>query len=128
MSDQEAQTDEHQRDGAATPPPPEGHAIIAGFGVPGRAVADRLAAAGVPFVVVELNAQTVMRCGGTGLHIIAGDAADEQTLLRAGIERAVLFAVTVPVDAAVLASVAAARRSAERGGGGGCGGVGGGGG
>ena len=105
MSDPEAQTDEHHGE-----PPLVGHAIIAGFGVPGRAVADRLTAAGVPFVVLELNAQTVMRCAPTGIRIVAGDAADEQTLRRAGIDRAALFAITVPVDAAVLASISAARR------------------
>ena len=107
MPDPEAQTDEHLSDHLSDL---SGHAIIAGYGIPGRAVADRLAGAGVPFCVVEMNPQTVMRSAGTGVRIIAGDAADEQTLRRAGIERARLFAVTVPVDAAVLASITAARR------------------
>src|SRR5688500_3143522 len=77
-----------------------GHAIIAGYGVPGRAVADLLASRGVPFCVVELNPQTVTRCAANGVRIFAGDAADESVLRQAGIERATLFAATIPTDAA----------------------------
>ena len=86
------------------------HAIIGGFGVPGRAVAEALASQHVPFCVVELNAQTVRRCSDVGVHIIEGDVCDEQVLRRAGIERAVLFAVTVPADPAVLEAIRVARR------------------
>ncbi|HSZ55372.1 MAG TPA: NAD(P)-binding protein [Tepidisphaeraceae bacterium] len=85
------------------------HAIIAGFGVPGRAVADRLAARQVPFCVIELNPKTVERCSHVGVHIIAGDVCDEQTLRRAGVERAALLVLAVPSDPAVLEAVRVAR-------------------
>jgi voltage-gated potassium channel Kch len=74
------------------------HAIIAGFGIPGRAVAD------------QLSRQRVAKTSIHGLHVTVGDVSDEATLRRAGIERATLFAITVPVDAAVLEAVRMARR------------------
>ena len=87
-----------------------GHAIIAGFGVPGRAVADCLASKNIEFCVVELNPTTVERCAHIGVHIIAGDVCDEDTLRRAGVERAKLLVLAVPNDAAVLEAVRVARR------------------
>ena len=85
------------------------HAIIAGFGVPGRAVADRLAARQVPFCVIELNPKTVERCSHVGVHIIAGDVCDENTLRQAGVETASLLVLAVPSDHAVLEAVRVAR-------------------
>lgn len=93
--------------------PLSGHAIVAGYGIPGRAVADLLSQQGVPVCVIELNAKTVERVSKTSilnLHVIVGDVSDEATLRRAGIENATLFAITVPVDAAVLEAVRLARR------------------
>ena len=87
-----------------------GHAIIAGYGVPGRAVGDLLSAHHLAFCVIELNPRTVDRCPENGVHMIAGDVREEATLLRAGIERAVLFAIAIPNDAAVLETIRIARR------------------
>lgn len=87
-----------------------GHAIIAGFGVPGRAVADTLAANGVEFCVVELNPKTVERCAHIGVHIIAGDVCNEETLRRAGVNRSTLLVLAVPNDNAVLEAIRVARR------------------
>jgi CPA2 family monovalent cation:H+ antiporter-2 len=86
-----------------------GHAVIAGFGVPGRAVADLLAARNVPFCVIELNPRTVDRCTHNGMHMIAGDVANEETLRQSGIARAVLFAIAIPNEPAVLEAVRIAR-------------------
>jgi voltage-gated potassium channel Kch len=88
----------------------KGHAVIAGFGVPGRAAADVLAAQHTPFCVVELNPQTVERCSHVGVHIIAGDVCDEDTLRRAGVEHATLIVLAVPSDPAVLEAVRVARK------------------
>jgi voltage-gated potassium channel len=88
----------------------ENHAIIAGFGVPGRAAADLLTARHVPFCVIELNPKTVERCSLTGVPIIAGDVCDEKTLRRAGVERCNLLVLAVPADAAVLKAIGLARR------------------
>ena len=88
----------------------QGHAIIAGFGVPGRAAADVLAARHTPFCVIELNPKTVERCSHVGVHITAGDVCDAETLKRAGVERASLLVLAVPSDPAVLEAVSVARK------------------
>jgi CPA2 family monovalent cation:H+ antiporter-2 len=87
-----------------------GPAVIAGFGVPGRAVAEWMAARQIPYLVIEQNNQIVNRCSLTGTPIIVGDTREEAVLRRAGIENAGIFAVTVPVEAVVLDAVAIARR------------------
>ena len=94
-----------------TPPTqPAGFAVVAGFGVPGRNCADWLARHRWAFTVVERNPSTVLRCGKVGVPIIEGDAADADTLRRAGLDRADLLAVTIPDEQVALAVVAAARR------------------
>jgi voltage-gated potassium channel Kch len=90
--------------------PLSNHGIIAGYGLPGRAVAEALREAGIAFCVIERNADTVRRCLRGGVRIIAGDATDERILREAGIERATLFAATMPNDQAVIDAVAQARR------------------
>ena len=103
---------EHDAQPAAGPaaPPASGHAIIAGFGLSGRATANALIAKGIPIAVIERNIDTVRRCSIAGLRIYQGDATDEQVMRRAGIETAVFFAATMPNDPAVLEAVALARR------------------
>jgi monovalent cation:H+ antiporter-2, CPA2 family len=87
-----------------------GHAVIAGFGVPGRAVADLLHAHGMSFCVIEKNDATVERCRKSGLCMVDGDAGDPVALRRAGLERATLFVCAVPNDDAMYDAVAEARR------------------
>jgi CPA2 family monovalent cation:H+ antiporter-2 len=86
------------------------HAIIAGFGVPGRAVAEMLGRRKVPFCVIELNAETVHRCAMVGVHIIEGSADSESVLRSARIEHAALLLLALPNDAAVLEAVRVARQ------------------
>lgn len=87
-----------------------GHGIIAGYGVPGRAVAEWLKSHGIPYVVIEANEKIVNRCVKTGVRMLYGDVRNEQMLRNAGIEHASLFAVAVPAEAASLEAVALARR------------------
>ena len=87
-----------------------GHAVIAGFGVPGRAIADLLHAQGMSFCVIEQNDETVERCRKSGLCMVEGNAGDPATLRAAGLDRATLFACTVPNDAAMYEAVGEARR------------------
>lgn len=88
----------------------ESHAVVVGFGIPGRAAADALRASHTPFCVIELNPMTVSRAGHAGVPIIEGHAADEGALRRAGIERASLLVLAVPDEPAVLAAIPIARR------------------
>ena len=87
-----------------------GHGIVAGFGIPGRAVANLFVARRFPFCVIELNPATVGRCATAGLPIFRGDATDEADLRRAGIERAAVLALAMPNEQAVLTAIPLARR------------------
>jgi voltage-gated potassium channel Kch len=90
--------------------PLNSHAVIAGYGVPGRAVADWAHARGMTYCVIEKNDETVERCRKSGTCMVEGDASDERALREAGLERATLFACTVPNDESMYAAVTAARR------------------
>jgi voltage-gated potassium channel Kch len=85
------------------------YAVIAGFGLPGRAAAEALEARGVPYCVIELNVQTVSRCLRGGMRIIEGDAADPEVLRRAEVERATLVVVAIPEEEVMLRVVELAR-------------------
>jgi CPA2 family monovalent cation:H+ antiporter-2 len=83
--------------------------VIAGFGVPGRVLAETLKRQGIAYCVIDSNAQTAERCGA-GEPIVTGDARRPEVLKAAGIERATLFAATVPDENVVLETIEQARR------------------
>jgi CPA2 family monovalent cation:H+ antiporter-2 len=86
-----------------------GKLIIAGFGVVGRALADRFEVAGLPFTIVELNAATVRKQRALGREAIYGDIANPDVLESAGIHQAEAVLLTVPDDEAVIAACQAIR-------------------
>jgi len=87
-----------------------GPVIIAGFGLAGRWIADIFDRHGVDYVVVEKNPQTVRTQQRLGRKIIEGDISDEQTLRKAGIDRASILALTIPDEQAVLRATRLARQ------------------
>lgn len=84
------------------------HVIIAGFGLPGRVVAELMQRNGVSYCVIEKNPETVARC--EQLPMVLGDVRDEQALRRAGIERATLMAMAIPDEEAAAEAVGTVRR------------------
>ncbi len=64
------------------------HVIVVGFGLAGRLVGRTLRDAGVPFVVLELNPDTVRKSRETSLPVFYGDAASEEALRHAHVARA----------------------------------------
>lgn len=66
----------------------ENHVIIIGFGVAGLLTARTLQAAGIPFVVLELNADNVRRGKALGLPVYYGDATSEEALGHAHLAEA----------------------------------------
>ncbi len=84
--------------------------IIAGYGIPGRFVAENCDKHGIPYVVIERNPTVALRCQSAGTRIIEGDSRDAQTLRDAGIENSTDLAITLPDDIAVLDTIAMARR------------------
>jgi voltage-gated potassium channel Kch len=82
--------------------------IIAGFGIPGRFIAELLDSHGVAYSVIELNPTIVERC--KHLPVIVGDVRDENILRQAGIEQASLLAITVPIEETVQQAIVVAKR------------------
>ena len=58
----------------------ENHLIIIGFGVNGSNLAKSAAASNIPYVVVEMNAETVRQQKAKGVPIIFGDASQDHIL------------------------------------------------
>jgi Trk K+ transport system NAD-binding subunit len=67
-----------------------GEAIVAGYGEVGRTVVDALAAAGVPYTVID-------RVDDPGVDVV-GDITDPATLREAGIDGAASVVLAVPDD------------------------------
>jgi CPA2 family monovalent cation:H+ antiporter-2 len=58
----------------------QNHLVIIGYGVNGSNLAKAAAASDIPFVVIEMNAETVKREKAKGLPIIFGDASQDHIL------------------------------------------------
>lgn len=86
------------------------YVIIAGYGVVGRALADRFSIAGVPFCIVDLNRQTIETQRNLGRTAIYGDISNAEVLESAGVHQADAVLLTIPDDDATLRACEAIRR------------------
>ena len=84
------------------------HVIIIGFGVNGRNVAKAARAANIPYVIVEMNPETVRTERANGERIFYGDAIHDAVLHHANIKAARVVVVVISDDAASRRIVAAA--------------------
>ncbi len=71
------------------------HLIIIGFGVNGRNVTRAAKAFGIPYIIIELNPETVRTEQANQESIFYGDATQEAVLLHADIDTATVIAITV---------------------------------
>ncbi len=99
-----------QPNGEAEGMPLKDHVIIAGFGVNGRNVARALAAANIPYLILEMNPETVRVEREKGTPIAYGDAAHEAVLRHVSIEAARVVVVAISDAAATRRVVELARR------------------
>ncbi len=76
-------------------------AIVLGFGICGRNVARALKLLNIPYVVIELNPNTVKHYRKKGEHIFFGDATNPEILIRYGIKSAELLLTTITDPVAV---------------------------
>lgn len=90
----------------------EGHVVIVGFGLAGRFAARSLVACGVPYVVLELNAESVRTARAAGLPLYYGDATSEEALKHAHLERAKALVLLMNDPRAAQRVVDTARRVA----------------
>jgi voltage-gated potassium channel len=75
------------------------HFILCGFGRVGRQVARDFRLAKQPFVIIDVNQASVDEAADEGYPCVRGDAAADDTLRRAGIERARGLVTCVDSDA-----------------------------
>jgi CPA2 family monovalent cation:H+ antiporter-2 len=88
------------------------HVIIAGFGVVGRSVADRLQDSDIPFAIIELNPTTIRTQRKLGRLAVFGDITNPEVLESAGIHDAAAVVLTIPDDAATIRACEAIRAMA----------------
>jgi CPA2 family monovalent cation:H+ antiporter-2 len=98
------------------PEPPEpslrDHVIVVGYGVAGRIAAESLAERNVPYIVLELNAETVRDQRKAGEHVIYADATSREALGHAHVERARAVVVLINDPRAAERIVDAVKRVA----------------
>ncbi|MCB2186017.1 MAG: cation:proton antiporter [Deltaproteobacteria bacterium] len=71
------------------------HVIVVGFGLNGQNVTRACRAAGVPYVILEMNARTVRDQAKEGEPIVFGDAVNPAVLEHAGVTRARALVITM---------------------------------
>ncbi|MEP0545945.1 MAG: cation:proton antiporter [Rhodothermales bacterium] len=85
---------------AADEPELEDHVIVVGYGPAGRRLVQVLRDTGIPFVVLEMNPESVKTMNDAGVRAIYGDATRQHILELAGVETAKLAVVVINDPAA----------------------------
>lgn len=85
------------------------HVVVCGYGRVGRHVVHELIAEGVPFVVVDKDLMAVEHVRHNGHLALLGNAANDDVLREAGIERAIGLVAAVNSDAENVFIVLSAR-------------------
>ncbi|MFN2572554.1 MAG: cation:proton antiporter [Gemmatimonadales bacterium] len=85
------------------------HVVIAGYGLNGRNLAAALRSIHAPYLIVELNAQSVRKARAEGEPAFYGDATREEILRALGIERARMFVIAISDPSATRRMVRVAR-------------------
>ncbi len=86
------------------------HLIILGFGLNGRTVSRAAKAAGIPYIIIEINPETVRQEKAKGERIYYGDATYEAVLEHAEIGAARTLVIGISDPAATRKSVEMAKR------------------
>ena len=86
------------------------HVIIVGYGLNGRNLAKVLRRTGVPYLVLELNAEAVRTANAEGEPVVYGDATRREVLHHVGIERARVLVLAISDPAAGRHTVSLARQ------------------
>lgn len=88
------------------------HVVVVGYGVAGRMVARSLASCDVPFIVLELNADTVRRARKAGVPAYYADATGHEALHHAKVTSARAVVVLINDPDAVVRVVDSVSREA----------------
>jgi len=87
-----------------------GHTIIAGYGLNGKNLAKTLKATHIPYVVLEVNADTIRKARVEGEPIIYGDITREDVFIRAGANCAKVIVFAISDYSATRIAVSMVRR------------------
>jgi CPA2 family monovalent cation:H+ antiporter-2 len=84
------------------------HVIIVGFGLNGRNLAKVLKEAEIPYVVLEMNSDTVRQMKKEGEPIYYGDGTSQEILYKLNIQKARLLVIAIsdPVSSRRIVSIA----------------------
>jgi CPA2 family monovalent cation:H+ antiporter-2 len=86
-----------------------GHLIIVGYGLNGRNLVQAAKRAAIPYVIIEMNPETVRKEKRAGEPISYGDASQDAVLYHVGIGNARVMVVAISDPAATRRITAAAR-------------------
>lgn len=89
------------------------HVIIVGYGLNGRNLARVLRSVGVPYTILELNADEVRKAKAKGEKINFGDATRREVLQHAGIEQAWALVLAMSDPQAARRTVTQARHMSK---------------
>jgi len=73
-----------------------GHVVLVGYGRVGRAIHDRLRAAGIAVVVAERERERVEKLRSAAENAVLGDASDPVVLVQAHVARAAVLVIALP--------------------------------
>ncbi|MFH0789721.1 MAG: cation:proton antiporter [Pseudomonadota bacterium] len=89
---------------------PKDHLIIIGYGVSGKNLARASRKGGIPYLIIEMNPETVLKEKKQGEPIVFGDATQEAVLLSANIREARIITIVINDPAATRRIIEIARR------------------
>ena len=90
-------------------PPLRDHVVIIGYGLNGRNLSRATKASGIPYMIIDLNPDTVARERGRGEPIFFGDATNASILMHARIAEARILVVAINDPISVRAITGLAR-------------------
>ena len=95
-------------EGEGSPRRKDDHVIIVGFGLNGRNLAKVLKEAEIPYIVLEMNSDTVREMRKKGEPIYYGDGTSQEILHKLSIEKARLLVIAIsdPVSTRRIVSIA----------------------
>lgn len=83
----------------------ENHLVIIGYGLNGSNLAKAAASSNIPYVIIEMNAETVKQEREKGVPIIFGDAAQDHILEAVHISRARAAVIAISDSTAIKAII-----------------------
>jgi voltage-gated potassium channel len=85
------------------------HIVLCGFGRIGEMTATQITEAGIPLVVIDTDEKVIQHAEDHDVLGLAADATEEETLLRAGLERASALLCALASDADNVYTILTAR-------------------